>query len=145
MKERTASSFSGRHFGHYKAAAHSDFLLEVHAKAIELVTKTGATPERLSKGLSVTLEKIADVALVTKHRAILLVETDFNFHNRLIFGNRMMKLARENGLVPEEVYSEKGKRRRTPSFNMCFCLTLPDNSGDPSWWHPWTRRSATIG
>ena len=34
MKERTASSFSGRHFGHYKAAAHSDFLSEVHAKTI---------------------------------------------------------------------------------------------------------------
>ena len=42
MKERTASSYSGRHFGHYKAAAHSDYLLEVHARAVKLVTKTGA-------------------------------------------------------------------------------------------------------
>ena len=71
MKERTASSFSGRHFGNYKAAAHSDFLSEVHAKTIELVTKTGATPDRWSKGLLVMLEKIAGVALVTKLRAIL--------------------------------------------------------------------------
>ena len=46
------------------------------------------------------LEKIAGVALVTKLRAILLMEADFNFHNRLIFGDCMMKLARENGLVP---------------------------------------------
>ena len=55
------------------------------------------------------LEKIAGVALVTKLRAILLMEADFNFHNKLIFGDRMMKLARNNGLVPEEIYSEKGK------------------------------------
>merc|ERR1711966_623586 len=105
MKERTAEYMGGRHFGHYKAAAHSDFLSEVHAKTIELVTKTGATPDRWSKGLSVLLEKIAGVALVTKLRAILLMEADFNFHNRLIFGGRMVKLARENGLVPEEIYN----------------------------------------
>ena len=29
MKERTASLYSGCHFGHYKAAAHSDYLSEV--------------------------------------------------------------------------------------------------------------------
>ena len=37
------------------------------------------------------------------------MEADFNFHSRLILGDRMMKLARENGLVPEEIYSEKKK------------------------------------
>ena len=31
MKERTALSVSGAHFGHYKAVGHSDFLSEVHA------------------------------------------------------------------------------------------------------------------
>ena len=41
-----------------------------------------------------------------------MMEADFNFHNRLIFGDRMMKLARKNGLVPEEIYSEKGKHGR---------------------------------
>ena len=55
------------------------------------------------------LEKIAGMALVTKLRAILLMEANFNFHNRLIFGDHMTKLARESGLVPEEIYSEKGK------------------------------------
>ena len=109
VKERTASSYSGRHFGHYKAAAHSEYLSEVHAKHMALITKTGATPSRWSKGLSVMLEKIAGVAVVTKLRAILLMEADFNCHNKLIFGSRMMKLAREHGLVPEEIYSEKGK------------------------------------
>ena len=55
------------------------------------------------------LEKIAGVAVLTKLRAILLMEADFNCHNRIFFWDRMMKLAREHGLVPEEIYSEKGK------------------------------------
>ncbi len=55
------------------------------------------------------LEKIAGVALVNKLRAILLLEADFNFCNKLIFGKRMLDLARANGMVPEEIYSGKGR------------------------------------
>ena len=55
------------------------------------------------------LEKIAGVASVNKLRGILLLEADFNFHNKLIFGSRMMHLARQQGMVPEEVYNEKGR------------------------------------
>ena len=86
-----------------------DLLSEAHARHLALITKTGAAPKRWSKGLLVMLEKIAGVAFVTKLRAILLMEADFNYHNRLIFGDRMMKLTRKNGLMPREVYSEKGK------------------------------------
>ena len=49
------------------------------------------------------LEKIAGVASITKLRAILLLEADFNFHNKLIFGSRMLDLARQHDLVPEEI------------------------------------------
>ena len=37
------------------------------------------------------------------------MEADFNFHNKLIFGNRMLDLARKHGLVLEEVFSKKGR------------------------------------
>ena len=109
VKERTASSFLGQHFGHYAAAAHSDLLSEVHARHLTLITKISTAPKRWSKGLSLMLENITGVSVVTKLRAILLMEADFNCHNRLIFGDRMMKLARDNGLVPEEIYIKKGK------------------------------------
>ena len=124
MKEKTATSYSGRHFGHYKAAAHSDYLSEVRARTVKLVIKTGATPERWSKGLSVMLEKITGVALVIKLRAILPIEADFNFHNRLIFGERMIKLARDNGLVPEEIYSEKGKTTEDPILQQVLLFDI---------------------
>jgi len=109
MNERTASSYSKLHIGHYKSAAHSEVLSEIHAKKLSLITQTGSAPERWARGLSVMLEKIAGVALVTKLRAIILMEADFNFHNKLIFGKRMLDLARKHNLVPDEIYSEKGK------------------------------------
>ena len=76
---------------------------------LSLIARTGSAPERWARGLSVMLKKVAGVALVTKLRAIFLKEGDFNFHNKLIFGKRMLDLSRKHGLVPEEIYSEKGK------------------------------------
>ena len=64
-KERTALSISTQHFGHYCAAAHSDYLSEVHARKLTLISKTDSSPERWARGLSVLLEKITGVALVT--------------------------------------------------------------------------------
>ena len=109
MNERTASSYSKLHIGHYKSAAYSEELSQIHALKLSLISQTGSAPERWARGLSVMLEKIAGVALVTKLRAILLMEADFNYHNKLIFGKRMLDLARNHDLVPEEIYSEKGK------------------------------------
>ena len=108
-KERTASSYSGLHFAHYKSAAFSDYLSETHALKLSRITRTGSAPERWARGLNVMLEKVAGIALVTKLRAILLMEADFNYHNKLIFGQRMMDLARQHDMVPEEIYSEKRK------------------------------------
>jgi len=98
-KEKTASSFSGLHFGHYKAIAASDFLPKVYALKLTLISKAGSSPERWARGLSVMLEKIAGVVLVTKLRAILLMEVDINYHNRLIYGSQMMELARKHDCI----------------------------------------------
>ena len=65
-KERTSSSYSKLHFGHYKSAARWDYLLEVHALKLSLISKSGSAPERWARGLSVVLEKITGVAVVTK-------------------------------------------------------------------------------
>jgi hypothetical protein len=62
------------------------------------------------------LEKIADIALVNKLRAILLMEADFNMHNRIIFGNRMIHKAREEGLIPPEIFSTEGATAEDGSF-----------------------------
>ena len=58
--------------------------------------------------VTVLLENIAGVIFVNKLRAICLFEADFNYWTKLIFAQRMMKKAREEGGIPDEVYSKKG-------------------------------------
>ena len=55
------------------------------------------------------LEKMLGCTLLAKLRAILLMEADFNHSNKEIFGKRMLDNVRKHGLMPEEIYSEKGK------------------------------------
>ena len=65
--------------------------------------------ERWSCGLLVMLEKTLGATLVTKLRSILLMEADFNATNKIIYGNRMMAMAREQDLMPDKIFSEKNR------------------------------------
>ena len=47
--------------------------------------------------------------IIGKLRAILLMKADFNHSNKKIFGERMLDNMRKHGLMPEEIYSERGK------------------------------------
>ena len=108
-KEKTSSSESGLHFGHYKAGAKSDTISTFHALKATLALRRGIALARWSRGLSVMLEKMFGCTLVTKLRAVLLMEADFNSSNKIIFGERMLDNARRHGFMPEEIYSERGK------------------------------------
>ena len=55
------------------------------------------------------LEKMHGCTLMSKLRAILLMEADFNFSNKVIYGVRMIDNARKWGFVLEEIYSKKNK------------------------------------
>lgn len=103
-KESTSSSVSGLHFGHYKAAAQCPLLSEIHALTCQLAYGTGYSLTRWQAGLSVMLEKEKGVIKVDKLRAILLMEADFNFANKLIFGSRMVRGAIQRGELPVECY-----------------------------------------
>ena len=68
--------------------------------------RKGIALERWSRGLSVMLEKMFGCSLITKLRSILLMEADFNFANKEIFGIRMLDTVRKYKLMPEEIFSE---------------------------------------
>eukprot|EP00956_Cyclotella_meneghiniana_P001079 scaffold1265_cov38-Cyclotella_meneghiniana.AAC.6 len=107
VRESTSSSYSGVHFGHYVVAGTSERFANFFAKKISLTMRSGWAPSRWGIGLTVLLEKIAGLALVNKTRAILLMEGDYNMHNRVIFGDRMMSIAHEHDLIPDDQYAEK--------------------------------------
>ena len=101
-REATASSPSGLHFGHYKAASSSPFLASIHAKTVELAFKRKLPLSRWQTGLTVMILKAPGVTAVDKLRAILFMEADFNFGNKLIFGHRMMNAAYKSVIGPEQ-------------------------------------------
>jgi len=109
VNEETSSSESGLHFGHYVVGSASDIISYYHAARVTVVIAHAIQLERWSRGLSVMLEKTLGVTLVTKLRAILLMEADFNATNKIIYGNRMMENARRHNLMPEEIFSERNR------------------------------------
>lgn len=108
-RESTSSSESGRHFGHYIAGAESDLISYCHAFLAWLALKKGYSPSRWERALSCMLEKVAGCSLVEKMRAILLMEADFNFMNKMIVGDRMLWNVRNHGFMAEEIFSEQGR------------------------------------
>jgi hypothetical protein len=107
--EKTSSSISGRHFGHYKAGLLSEYVTYLHALQATLVVKKGILLERWSNGLSVMLQKIFGCTLISKLRSILVMEADFNAVNKRIHGVKMMENVRRYRLLPEEIYNERNK------------------------------------
>ena len=85
-KEHTSSSISGLHFGHWKAAAESNFLSKLHTLFTDIIISTSYSPIRWKQGLSVMHEKKKGVRIPSKLHAILLMEANFNFPNKLFFG-----------------------------------------------------------
>jgi hypothetical protein len=47
------------------------------------------------------------VRLVSKLRAIFLMEADFNAMNKEVYGVRMLEEARKYKLIPEEIFSKR--------------------------------------
>ena len=109
VKEDTSSSQSGLHFGHYIAGTDCDYISQFHALRVSLALKKGIALERWSKGLSVMLEKMFGMRLVSKLRAILLMEADFNVMNKEVYCVRMLDNARQYKLIPEEIFSEQNR------------------------------------
>ena len=109
MNEKTSSSESGIHFGHYVVGSKSDIISHYHAARVSVTLAHAIHLERWSHGLSVMLKKTLGVTLVTKLRAILLMEGDFNATNKIVYGMRMLQNARNHEMMPEEIFSEKNR------------------------------------
>ena len=107
MSDCPSSSISGLHFGLYKAAMLSDRITSFIADKLSVVGSYGCPPTRWSCGLQVMLEKVAGIALVNKLRAILLMEADYNFFNKWVFGYKAINRLYEEGYIPEDQYSQR--------------------------------------
>ena len=84
VNKETLSSELGLHFGHYIVGCKSEIVAHYHAAQVSVVLAHAIQLERWSRGLSVMLEKTLGVTLVSKLRAILLMEADFNASKKIL-------------------------------------------------------------
>jgi hypothetical protein len=119
----TSSSELGLHFGHYKVGSKSNIITHYHAARVTVTLANAIQLERWLRGLSVMLEKTLGVTLVSKLKAILLMEADFNATNKIMYGNRLMKNVPKHNQMPEEIFSKKNRMTN----NGTLCKTLFNN------------------
>ena len=116
-KERTATSPSGRHLGHYKAIIRDAEDSEV-ARSVDpltdLVTMTniplkyGFAPSRWCKSVSVMLAKDPGSSKIERLRVIHLFEADYNLTLKLLWGKRLVHRGEDNKCFGHQQFARPG-------------------------------------
>jgi hypothetical protein len=76
--ERTSSSPSGRHYGHYRALLRSPPMLGIVAELANFCFQWGVTMKRWEKAIQPQIPKDAGTPRITRIRRITLLEADLN-------------------------------------------------------------------
>jgi hypothetical protein len=77
-KEATSSSPSGRHIGHYKAAAQDPTLAQIHSCIMSFPFVYGFALDRWKRVTDIMLEKEQGNSRCHRLRILALFESDFN-------------------------------------------------------------------
>ena len=92
----------------------------------------GVPLARWGIGLTVLLEKVSSETLVTKLRVIYLFEANFSYWTTLIFTCRIMKKARDEDDIPDEVYAKNGSHYSDVTMTKVFFYGLSKIMRHPS-------------
>jgi len=124
-REWTSSSYSGLHYGHYKASVDCPRIAEFHALITEMAFNHGYSLTRWQSSLQVLLEKKPGTIRISDLRALGLLEADFNSAMKILVGHRMVRQALHDNLIPSECYgSVPGRRAIQVSFSRCLLADL---------------------
>ena len=116
---------------------YSETVTNFLAKKITLIARGRCPPDQWGHGLQVLLEKTADVALVTKLCAMLLMEGDFNYINKWIFGHKAINKLYALGYVPRYQYSQKESTAKDARMDNRLTIDISRQL-----WHPLATMSA---
>jgi hypothetical protein len=125
-KEKTSTSPSGRHLGHYislmvKIGNETDILgeqiLELHHKMLQIAQYRRRPYNRWKKETEVMLEKDPGDPKIDRLRIICLYEADYNLYLKIMWAHRMVKTAENNNLFDD---SQSGGRPRRTSNDVAL-------------------------
>jgi hypothetical protein len=91
IHEKKASSASGRHIGHYKAATKSTLLTKVLSTMMNIPWQVGVIPERWTRVIDVILGKEDGIPRLHRTRIVQLIEADLNQALLLVFTQPMTR------------------------------------------------------
>ena len=74
--EKTSSSYSSRHFGHYKAVSHPSLFSHLHVDSINVAIWYEKPLQRWRKGVTILLEKEHGKNFIGKLQAVCLLEAN---------------------------------------------------------------------
>jgi hypothetical protein len=148
LKYRESTASNPRiHYGHYKAAAiafkmrptlgddehgdpidnelHNPSFATVHAIMCELPLQYGFAPTRWQMSINAMLVKSSGSLRVDKLRIIHLLEADFNFVLKLIWGKRLMHFCEDNKLLSDNNAGNRhGQSAHDPSLVKTLALDI---------------------
>jgi hypothetical protein len=109
-RERTSSSPSGRHYGHYRALFRSPTILGIIAALANFCFQWGVTMKCWEKAIQPQLPKDKGTPQITRIRRITLLKADLNLCLSELFGRRLMDNAEKHHLLhPHQYGSRKDK------------------------------------
>ena len=102
-KKRIALSFSGLHFRYYKVMNEAYELAVYKVELANLAILNKSLLDRWLNRVSIMLlKKEADLS-VSKLRAILLLEADYNAMNKILFNTHLILSLEEYNIIPREI------------------------------------------
>lgn len=132
VREKASSSPSGLHHGHYKAICTDPILTSLFTKKANFIYTSGYSPKRWRKGINIMIEKREGLRHISKLRTILLYESDFNFHNKVLASRTLQLAESENSLAPEQFGSRPRKSAIHQATNKRLCFDLALQSHRPT-------------
>jgi hypothetical protein len=115
-KEKTSTSPSGRHLGHYRTAILDKDLVSLHTDLLNLPITYGFAPERWTHSVTPLIEKDEGLPYLTRLRVIHLFEADYNLFLKIVFGRRMVANAEKAEVLNDQQHGSRPRRMTTDAL-----------------------------